>query len=286
MRSEDAETASRLSEPQIRAYQAHGHHWPVDVVNEAEAATLRAKLEAHEAAHGPLKEVKPHLLFTWLDDLVRNERLLDALESILGPDILCWGSSFFVKEARSPEFVTWHQDGEYIGLTPHEMVTAWIALTPSNASNGAMRVVPGTHLHRFTHRETFAPDNLLSRGQEITVDIDEKHAVMMELRAGQCSLHNTLLVHGSDPNPSDDRRIGIAVRYIPPHVRQVADVQDSALLVRGKDRHGHFEHERSSTGDFTPEVRAYHRTLAQRNKQVVFSDKVEKAEDSATGRWN
>jgi non-heme Fe2+,alpha-ketoglutarate-dependent halogenase len=142
-----------------------------------------------------------------------------------------------------------------------------------------------THRQAFTHRETFGADNLLSRRQEIKVEVDESEAVMMRLQAGEFSLHNTLLVHGSDPNPSADRRIGFVARYIPPHVRQTANVRDSAQLVRGQDRSGNFELEQSQTGYYTPEVRAYHRELADRSRHGVFADNADNAVQSAAGRW-
>ena len=112
-----------------------------------------------------------------------------------------------------------------------------MAFTDSTAANGAMRVIPASHkLDQVPHRDTFAAANLLSRGQEIMVDVDEREAAMLELAAGEMSLHHVRLIHGSDPNPSDDRRIGFAIRYIPTYVRQVAGSHDSATLVRGEDR--------------------------------------------------
>jgi hypothetical protein len=276
----------RLSTEDVEHYREAGFHCPGRAMAAGEAAAVRGQVEAHEAAHGPIKFVKPHLLFTWLDRVVRNASLLDMVEDLIGPNIFCWGSTFFVKEARSPHFVTWHQDANYLGLQPNELVTAWVALTPSNASNGAMRVIPGTHKRAFDHKETFSEQNLLSRGQEIAVAVDEADAVMMVLQPGECSLHNALLVHGSDPNPSDDRRMGFVVRFIPTHVRQTKATRDSALLVRGVDEFNHFDHERSPAADYTAEVRAYHHALSERTKQVVFDAATRNAAQSATGRWN
>ena len=242
-------------------YRELGYYAPNYAISETEAADILSKLQAHERVHGPLKALKPHLLFTWLDALVRNRNILDVVETLVGPDILCWSSSFFAKEARSNKFVSWHQDGNYIGLQPNEMVTAWIALTPSNAGNGAMRVIPRTHRKAIAHQETFVADNLLSRGQEIQADIDASTAVTLELKPGEFSLHSTLIVHGSDPNPSDGPRVGFVVRYIPTRVRQTQSDSDSALLVRGVDDFRHFAPERSPDGDFTPSVRAYHASI-------------------------
>jgi len=203
-----------LSAEAVRRYDETGYYAPVSVLDTGEAAAIRTKLEAHEAAHGRLtghQRHKSHLLFTWLDQLIRNERILDAVEDVIGPDILCWGTSFFIKEPRNPGFVSWHQDSTYWGLDPADIVTAWVALSDSTAENGAMRVVPGTHkLEQVAHRDTFAPDNLLSRGQEIAVDVDEAKAVMLELKAGEMSLH-----HGS-VSPSVTCRPMCARWWAPP----------------------------------------------------------------------
>src|SRR5262249_51795929 len=132
------------------------------------------------------------------------------------------------------------------------IVTAWIALSDSTAENGAMRVIPGSHkLDQLAHRDTFAEGNLLSRGQEIAVEVDESKAQMLELRLGEMSLHHVRLIHGSDPNPSDKRRIGFAIRYLPTHVRQVVGTHDSATLVRGVDSYGNFEPEERPLADLS-----------------------------------
>src|ERR1700677_2787167 len=137
-----------LTADAIRRYGDIGYLAPVRVLTTCEATEIRAKLEAFEATAGPLAgklRQKSHLLFNWLNDLVRHERILDAVEDIIGPDILCWGSSFFIKEQRNPGYVSWHQDSTYWGLEPPDIITAWVAFTDSTAANGAMRVIPGTH---------------------------------------------------------------------------------------------------------------------------------------------
>jgi ectoine hydroxylase-related dioxygenase (phytanoyl-CoA dioxygenase family) len=263
-----------LSEAAVRHYRDLGYYTPVPVLSAAEAGDLRRRLEAYEAASGRLSgrlRHKPHLLFTWLADLVRHPRILDAVEDIIGPDILCWGSSFFIKEARTHNFVSWHQDSTYWGLEPPDVITAWVAFTDSTAANGAMRVIPGTHqMDQVPHRDTFRPDNLLSRGQEIMVDVDEAQAVMMPLRAGEMSLHHVRLIHGSDPNPSDDRRVGFAIRYIPTHVRQVAGAHDSATLVRGVDRFGHFVAEEQPDADMSAAAVAHHAAVTGAHAAILM----------------
>jgi non-haem Fe2+, alpha-ketoglutarate-dependent halogenase len=263
-----------LSEAAARHYHEQGYVAPVPALTRAEAADLRRMLQAYEAGAGvlagPLRH-KSHLLFTWLNELIRHPRILDAVEDIIGPDILCWGSSFFIKEQRNPGYVSWHQDSTYWGLEPPDIITAWVAFTDSTAANGAMRVIPGTHkLDQVPHRDTFAAGNLLSRGQEIMVNVDERKAAMLELAAGEMSLHHVRLIHGSDPNPSDDRRIGFAIRYIPTYVRQVAGSHDSATLVRGTDTFHHFEQESPPDADMSPEAVAYHAAITGAYAQILM----------------
>ena len=263
-----------LSDAAVQQYRERGYYAPVPVLTSAEAGELRQRLEGFEATGGAMQGLirhKPHLLFTWLNELIRHPRILDAVEDIIGPDILCWGTSFFIKEARNPSYVSWHQDSTYWGLEPPDIITAWVAFTDSNAANGAMRVIPATHkLDQAPHRDTFATDNLLSRGQEIMVDVDESKAAMLQLAAGEMSLHHVRLIHGSDPNPSDDRRIGFAIRYVPTYVRQVAGSADSASLVRGEDRFGNFELEPRPDADMSPEAIAYHAMTTNRYSQILM----------------
>jgi non-heme Fe2+,alpha-ketoglutarate-dependent halogenase len=263
-----------LSEAAVRQYRDLGYYAPVPVLARAEAGVLRHCLEAFEATGGGMQGAvrhKPHLLFTWLNDLIRHPRILDAVEDVIGPDILCWGTSFFIKERRNPGYVSWHQDSTYWGLEPPDIITAWVAFTDSNAANGAMRVIPASHkLDQAPHRDTFAAENLLSRGQEIMVDVDEREAAVLELAAGEMSLHHVRLIHGSDPNPSDDRRIGFAIRYIPTYVRQVAGSHDSATLVRGVDTYHHFEEEQRPSADMSADAQAYHAAITNAHAQILM----------------
>ena len=264
----------QLTPEAVEQYNREGWYAPVPALSSAEAAAIRGKLEAFEAEAGGLKgplRHKTHLLFTWLDELIRHPRILDAVEDVSGPNILCWGSSFFIKEPRNPGFVSWHQDSTYWGLDPADVITAWVAFSDSNAANGAMRVIPGTHkLDQVTHRDTFNADNLLSRGQEIEVDVDERQARMLELRAGEMSLHHVRLIHGSDPNPSDTRRIGFAIRYIPTHVRQVAGTHDSATLVRGVDTEQNFAPEQAPKADMSVEAQAFHAEVTNKHANILM----------------
>jgi non-haem Fe2+, alpha-ketoglutarate-dependent halogenase len=264
-----------LTAAQIAAYDRDGYVSPIRVMSEDAAAELRARLEAAEAKQGgPMAgalRFKPHILYTFLDDLVRDKGLLDAVEDVLGPDILCWASSFFTKEAHDPGFVSWHQDSTYWGLSTPEITTAWVALSPSTPENGCMRVIPGTHTaEQFSHTDTHHESNMLSRGQVIDTDVDESKAADIVLKPGEMSLHHVRLIHGSEANRSEDRRIGFAIRYIPPHLRQVNGPHDAAALVRGEDTHGHFEVDPSPVTDLDPDAVAYHARITELHGQLLY----------------
>jgi non-heme Fe2+,alpha-ketoglutarate-dependent halogenase len=256
-----------LSPDAVARYRRDGFYFPHRVLSPEEAVGYRARLEAIERERGgPLGgelRHKGHLLFTWLDALIRHPCILDAVEDLLGPNLLCWSSSFFIKEARDPAFVSWHQDSTYWGLSEPDVVTAWVAL-------GAMRMVPGTHTEQVAHRDTFARDNLLSRGQEIMVEVDEARAVDVVLRPGEMSLHHVRMFHGSPPNRSADRRIGYAIRYIPTHVRQIAGARDTATLVRGVDAYHHFDPEEPPAADLDPAARAQHAAIMKRQGELLY----------------
>ena len=263
-----------LTEAQVQRFRDEGFVSPVRVMSPQEAGEYRRRLERFEAdAGGPLRgdlRHKSHLLFAWLAELVRHPRILDAVEDLYGPDLLCWTTNFFIKEKQNPAFVSWHQDSTYWGLSKPDVVTAWVAFTAATPENGAMQVLPGSHrLDQIPHRDTFAKHNLLTRGQEVAVEVDASKAVTLTLQPGEMSLHHVRLVHGSPPNASDDRRIGFAIRYVPTYVAQTAG-EDSATLVRGEDRFGHFELEPRPAADLEPEMLALHRRIAERNAKILY----------------
>ena len=261
-----------LSAQQVEQYQRNGYLFPIDCLTPDEVAHYRGKLEAFEAAQGntfgrlpDLVRSKSHLLFSWMDALVRHPKVLDSVEAIVGPNILIYHLTSWLKEPRDGAFVSWHQDGTYFGLEPAEQVTAWIALTDSTEDMGCVKLLPGSHaIGQQPHRDAVAPGNLLSRGQTIDRKLDYNNFVTMPLRAGQISLHHTHLVHRSDSNRTDERRIGIGVSYIPTHCRLVNDIRVMASLVRGHDAHGHFDPEPRPTGDFDAGSRAAHAASVNR----------------------
>lgn len=249
-----------LSDDQVAAYRRDGFVGPIDLLTTAEAAALRRRIEAVEAEMGGQIQkrckIKAHLPFPFLCELVAHPRLLDAVEDIIGPDILCWGSSFFQKEAHDPGFVSWHQDSTYYGLEPPDTLTAWIAISDSTPESGCMEFIPGTHDQGiYGHEELKSADNLLSRGQTI-LGVEADRAVPMVLRAGQFSFHKEDCVHGSAPNRSDDRRIGLSIHYVPPTVRETRFPGASALVLRGRDWCGHWGRDRLPRHDWDPDCLA------------------------------
>ena len=256
-----------------RFYRENGYRFPIDVLAEDEAVAYRRQLERFDAEHGLIagpQRTKLHLILTWMDELIRHPKILAAVEAVLGPDILCWSSSFFLKEPKDPSFISWHQDGTYWGLSSTDVATAWLALSPSTRQSGCVKFMPKTHLAPVGHRETHAPDNALSRGQEVEVEVDEAKAVHVVLRPGQASLHHILLFHGSEPNASDDRRIGLAIRYVAAGVRRLDGSRDSAMLVRGADRQGNFDHESRPPADMAPEAVALHASITSARRRATM----------------
>ncbi len=269
-----------LSAAEVARYREDGYFCPIRVLTAEAAADYRARLEAAEAAAGgslpgPYKH-KPHLVYGFAQALIREPRILDAIEAVIGPDILCWETVFFTKEPHTQDFISWHQDITYWGLEAEgDVVTAWVALSPSTPESGCMRVVPGTHRREVVaHADTFGEGNMLSRGQEIAVEVDEAHAVDLVLQPGQMSLHHVKIFHGSHENRADDRRIGFAIRYLPPHVHQQVGT-DSATLVRGEDRFGHFEPEPAPAHDLAPEAIAYHQRVRDRRMAILMRGAVQ-----------
>jgi len=229
--------AGMLTEAQKHAFAQSGYLCPLTAMDAVAAGDILARLQRFEAAHGgfgQLLRFKAHLRLAALMELATHPRILDAVEDLIGPNILLFTSTLWPKDGGDGRYVSWHQDSAYFGFDRHEEVTAWVALTPSHAGNGCVRVMPGSHLEpEHRHQETFAKNNMLIRGQEIT-GLDETKAVNLELLSGQFSLHQERTAHGSLPNTSRDRRIGYALFYIPTHVGSTLG-RRTALLVRGKD---------------------------------------------------
>ena len=264
----------KLTDLQVSQFQETGFLSAFPVLSADQARHLRANLETFEAENdgvltGSLR-FKNHLLFKWLSDLIRSPKILDAVEDIIGHNIMVWSTDWWIKEANSPQFVSWHQDSQYWGLDTAKLVTVWVALSPSTIESGCMRILPGSHVGPdLAHEETYHDDNMLTRGQSIS-GIDEDKAVNLEVQTGQAVLFAFRIAHASYPNQTDDRRIGLAIRYIPTDTQQQYSDQDSAALVRGVDNHQHFELEPEPRYDFDPVTVAFHKESEEIRRQILY----------------
>ena len=264
-----------LNSTALTGYERDGFIPAVDVMSAEEALALRQALEAFEKTQGgqlaAVQRSRTFLLFSWLDKLIRDPRVLDPVAQLIGPNILCWSTIFWIKDAGSKQFVDWHQDNTYWGLSSRKVVTAWFALSDASEQAGCMGVIPGTHVgDTLTHEDTYDENNMLTRGQRIT-NLDPSRAVLMPLRAGQMSLHNYCLAHGSGPNLSDDRRMGVSMHFMPPETSQVVGSWDCAALVRGEDAYQHFVHTPRLRFDLDPEALAFHTRAAGAMREVLYA---------------
>lgn len=266
-------------------FDRQGYVFPVSVLDPATTAHYRDKyLDFYQRHQQVLQSLPPnqrwqvnsdtHFAFRWVDELTREPAILDAVQQVLGPDILAWNTVWFVKMPGDKTFITLHQDGAYWGLEPMDVLTAWVALSPATPDNGCMRVLPGSHQGpALPQRETFNPDNALTRGQEVSVPLDESAAVSMALQPGEMSMHHLWIVHGSEANRTDIPRIGLAIRYVSPKVQQSGGGKPFAMLVRGQDGHGNFSLTERPQGNDGMAGEGFHGQLLQRVHQAIAEAK-------------
>ena len=233
-----------LSSNQLKQYKDQGYVSPIEVLSSYEALEARKEIEFIEKKLpneiDKSGRYNVHLISPKLDLIVHNSKILDAVESIIGQNILVCSTTLFIKNPNEGGFVSYHQDAKYIGLEPHNWVTAWVALTDSNEKNGCMRMWPKSHLKLKYHKEKFNEGNLLTRGQTIE-NVPENDIKSIELKAGQMSLHHPRIVHGSGINKSNDRRIGFVIQsYIGTNVKQILG-KNSVQLARGIDEYNYHE---------------------------------------------
>lgn len=233
-----------LTLKQKQQYWEDGYLFPLQVVSPAQADNWRMQLEALERKwldNGlplPLntyKRVNAQCVMPLACEIGLHPAILDVVEGVLGPDIMLYSTEFFIKEPQTAHVVTMHQDLTYWGMGEIDgLVTAWLALSDVTTQTGCMDFVQGSHKNPILpHEDTFDANNLLSRGQEIAVDVADEDKVAVELAPGQLSLHHGLTIHGSGPNAGDDRRIGVAIRYLTPHIKKQAGGLDYAIPARG-----------------------------------------------------
>ena len=230
---------TNLSANQLKQYEDEGFVSPINIFSKEKAKEIRDEIELIEKEMPEELEnsgrYNAHLISPLLDEVTHNPKILDAVESLIDEDILVCGTTLFIKNPNEKGFVSYHQDAKYIGLEPHNWVTAWVAITDSNEHNGCMRMWSGSHKdHLKEHDQKFNQGNLLTRGQTVQ-NVPKEKTTPLVLKAGQMSLHHPTTVHGSDINKSDDRRIGFVIQsYIGANVKQVLG-KNSVQIARGKD---------------------------------------------------
>ena len=230
---------SYLSSNQLKQYKDEGFVSPINIFSKEKAKEIRDEIELIEKEMPEELEksgrYNAHLISPLLDEVTRNPKILDAVQSLIGKDILVCGTTLFIKNPNEKGFVSYHQDAKYIGLEPHNWVTAWVAITDSNENNGCMRMWSGSHKDDLKeHDQKFNQGNLLTRGQTVK-NVPEEKTTPLVLTAGQMSLHHPTTVHGSGLNKSDDRRIGFTIQsYIGTNVIQTLG-KHGVQLARGKD---------------------------------------------------
>jgi non-haem Fe2+, alpha-ketoglutarate-dependent halogenase len=235
--------AKLLSPARIDVFHRDGFVSPVRVMSAERALYYRRTLEAFEERYPESRlklDQKAHLLCPWVDEMIREPGVLDATEDLLGPDILCWGTSLRAKSADAKTFAGWHQDTAYADVRPIVLIVA-LALSPSRAIDGCIRGIPGSHRGPLLpHKEAFNTASLLTREQFIDARVNEATAVDFELDPGEAALFNNAIVHSSKPNRGGDRRILFLIEMVPTHAYQHAP-RESATLVRGKDAYANFD---------------------------------------------
>ena len=264
---------SKLSSNQIQEFNDKGYVAPIDVLTRDQTIKIRKEIEFIEKKFPEEIEnsgrYNAHLISPLLDNVVHSSKILDAVESIIGKNILVCGTTLFIKNPNEKGFVSYHQDAKYIGLEPYNWVTAWVAITNANEENGCMRMWAGSHKDNLkNHNQKFNEGNLLTRGQTVE-NVPENELKPLVLNAGQMSLHHPTLVHGSGLNKSNDRRIGFVIQsYIGSNVKQVLG-KNAVQIARGNDEFGYHDIIKRSSGLLNKKDIEL-KTIENENLQKIF----------------
>lgn len=237
---------NRLNEEQKKAYQEKGYLIdlpPVFDVNGVQDLKhgFQELCNLLDPTETPYDMVRWHTDSRWLYDVCANPQILDYVEDLLGPNFYLWGTGVFAKSPRSEAMVPWHQDSYYWPLNPHRTVSVWLAFEDVDDDNGAMKVIPGTHhAGLLKHARSNSAKNVLNLELE-KGNYNEQDAVSLILKAGQISIHDDAMVHGSPANRSDRWRTGLAIRYSSTSVK--SDMTKwphfRAYPMRGVDEYNH-----------------------------------------------
>ena len=279
-----------LTAEQVASFHHHGFLYPISALSPGEVAHFLAGVERLEADLGcPVAEADVkwrshgYAHSPWFNELIRHPHILDAVEDVIGPDILVWTSTFFIKEPESKTFAAWHQDGAFFGLEPNEQACAWVALTDASRAAGCMEMLSSRGAPRMLHHEAMGIKNSINRaGQTIVEPFDKGQPTAMALKAGEFSLHHELAVHRSAPNHAAHRRVGIGLNYVPPHVRVNSPVRLKAMLVRGHDRYGNFEPIEPPSTERDAAALAVHQEVSDRYRENYKIQVVRHAERFAS----
>ena len=275
----------KLTNQMIDQYKRDGFLYPIHILEIEKANSLRNELELIEDKYSKIQLPKPfntykrgpaNAVIPLVSTIAKDDRILDIVESIIGTNILVWAAEFFIKEKKSDNIVEMHQDLTYWGMgETSAQVTAWLALSSSNKESGCMEFVKGSHKNKILpHSNTYSSKSLLSRGQEVKVEIANDQRVLAELQPGQMSIHHGLMIHGSGPNISSDRRIGVAIRYINPDVVQNTS-KSYAMPVRGQDNRGNFIHYSAPKDLFSEESLKLHKEICESQQNIFKAEKID-----------
>ncbi len=248
-----------LTHQQIRDFNELGFVFPLDVFTPEETTVNRSYFdnlmaEAAMRGHTSYSINGWHKYCRGIHDLVTEKRILDYVQDLLGDDLICWGTHYFNKMPGDDKKVSWHQDASYWPLTPSKTVTVWLAVDDADDTNGAMQVVPKSHLHGQIDFESSTEEEKNVLGQSVRSPLRYGDApVAFEMKAGQISLHTDLLLHGSEPNRSTRRRCGLTMRFVPPDVLAHKGWNKNGVICRGQDPSGHWANNPQPTGEQIPE---------------------------------
>ncbi len=258
-------------------YEEQGYVFPIRVMPEQQALDYRQQLEQIESEYKNDAEARhairyySNFVLPFCHDITRREEILEPVKAMLGEDLLVWNLALWIKEPKTKDHVSWHQDLTYWGLDDADEVTAWLAMSPATIESGCMRFIPGSHKQNIVeHKDTFSKENLLSRGQEIAVEVDESQAVDVTLQPGEMSLHHGRMFHASAPNKSSDRRIGLAIRYIKTSMKQIGGEKGHAMLASGQDNYGHFELVPPPCANLDSEAMQHYRTAKTQHEKILY----------------
>jgi ectoine hydroxylase-related dioxygenase (phytanoyl-CoA dioxygenase family) len=272
----------------IETYEEYGVAWPLNLSQQNKNINLEKEYfnfqEQSQEYFGKKISLKPNLLSSVFDKLAFDEEILKHVKKVIGDDIYIWSSAFFFKGPSDGKIVSFHQDNPYWQLTSDNVVTAWIALTDSNKTCGALEVVPTSHKHGLIQsldvenarqsylsgEKTTPAEDLLSYSQNLDEFMQKNPPVTLKLEAGQFSLHHVNTAHGSGKNNSKNNRIGFAVRYISSDTKHEHESKDSGIYVCGKEN-SYFANEERPKIDFgTEEIKTYELAM---NSAGAFGNK-------------